>query len=60
MKKLTPNILIKTGSADSFMRRLRDVMRSADRKESIKPSYTISFEDPLEKLRFLTSKNWYV
>lgn len=53
MKK-PKNIIIKTGTADEFMARAKDIMRAADKKEAIQPSHTLIFEDPTEMLHFLS------
>jgi len=53
MKKLK-NITIKTGTADEFMTRIKSVMGAIDKGEPIRPSYTLSFEDPTEMLHFLS------
>lgn len=53
MKK--PNtIAVKTGNANDFMEQVKQVMRSIDKKEQLKPSHTVMFEDPKELLQFLS------
>lgn len=47
-------ISVKTGSASEFMDRVKQVMRSADKGEALKPSHTVMFEDPKELLHFLS------
>ncbi len=53
MKK-QKSILIKTGSVEGFFENLKKNMRAADQGKPIKPSFTITFEDPLEMLHFLS------
>lgn len=52
MKKLQ-SITVKTGTTNDFFEKLKNVMGAADRKECLKPSHTLTFEDPKEMLGFL-------
>ena len=54
MKKT--KVTIGTGSADKFFSRVREHARKLDRGETIPPGITITFEDPAELLRVLTSE----
>jgi predicted transcriptional regulator len=49
-------IQLKTGSPDEFFGRLRDRAKRLDRGESLPAGITISFEDPMELLKVLTSE----
>lgn len=55
MKKPKEKVTIKISSADEFMSHIKGAMRSADKKEPIKASHTISFENPHELVHFLTA-----
>lgn len=47
---------VKTGSVDEFFSTVGSAMRSADKGEAIKPRIrTLTFEDPMEMLRFLST-----
>ena len=47
---------VKTGSVEEFFSTVGSTMRSADKGEAIKPHIkTLSFEDPMEMLRFLST-----
>ncbi|MBI5448549.1 MAG: MarR family transcriptional regulator [Gammaproteobacteria bacterium] len=47
---------VKPGSIDEFFSTVNSVMRSADKKEAIKPRIkTLSFEEPMEMLHFLST-----
>jgi predicted transcriptional regulator len=59
MKKLNPKnnnpiLKIKTGTAEEFMATVKRTMRAADKKEMIPESHTLTFEDPLDMLAFLS------
>jgi predicted transcriptional regulator len=54
MKK-PKNITIKTGSVDEFFKNVRKTMHAIDKKKSIDPSHTLTFEDPLDMLHFLSA-----
>ncbi len=45
---------VKTGSVEEFFDRVKQVMRAADRNESLSPSQTLTFADPQEMLTFLS------
>lgn len=53
MNKLK-SIIVKTGTANEFMARVKRIMRAADKRGAIQPSYTLSFEEPAEMLHFLS------
>ena len=53
MKRLK-NITVKTGTADEFMARVKNMMRTADKGEPIPSSHILSFEEPAEMLHFLS------
>lgn len=48
------NMTVKTGSVEEFFDRVKQVMRAADRNESLSPSQTLTFADPQEMLTFLS------
>ncbi len=54
MKK--SKVRIKTGSVDEFARSVRENARKLDRGEPIEPGVTITFEDPLDMLEFLSTE----
>lgn len=54
MKKT--KIVLKTGSTEEFFGRLRERAKKLDRGESLPAGITISFEDPMEMLKVLTSE----
>ena len=51
MSKLT----IKTGTEDDFFQRGRQLARAADRGEALPSESTISFEDPAEVVKLITT-----
>src|SRR5690349_491776 len=54
--KKTSLLKVKPSSVEEFFSTVETVMRSADKKESIKPRIkTLSFEDPMEMLHFLST-----
>ncbi len=53
MKK-QKNITIKSGSVNDYLQNIKHIMRSADKSETIKPSQTLTFEEPSEMLHFLS------
>jgi hypothetical protein len=55
MKK-QKSMVIKTGSSGDFMGNVKNIMRAADRGERIKPSHTLTFENPTEMLGFLSKE----
>lgn len=54
MKK--SKVSIKTGSVDEFFKSVRENAKKIDRGEAIEPGITITFEDPLEMLQFLSAE----
>ena len=54
MKKT--RIVLKTGSTEEFFGRLRERAKKLDRGETLPAGITISFEDPMEMLKVLTSE----
>jgi predicted transcriptional regulator len=59
MKKQKTNeavITVKIGTAEEFFDNAKKLMRALDKKESIKPSHTLVFTEPLEMLHFLSEK----
>jgi predicted transcriptional regulator len=54
MKKT--KIVLKTGSTEEFFGRLRERAKKLDRGETLPEGITISFEDPMEMLKVLTSE----
>ena len=54
MKKT--KVVLKTGSTEEFFGRLRERAKKLDRGESLPVGITISFEDPMEMLKVLTSE----
>lgn len=54
MRKTKVNV--KTGSAEGFFNRILDRAEKLDRGETLPPSITISFEDPADLLKVLTSE----
>ncbi|HTV05466.1 MAG TPA: hypothetical protein VME86_08860 [Acidobacteriaceae bacterium] len=54
MKK--PKITIATGSANEFFTRIREHAKKLDRSESLPASVTLTFEDPADLLKVLTSE----
>lgn len=56
-RKIKSSLLkVKPGSIEEFFSTVGSVMRSADKGEPIKPRIrTLTFEDPLEMLRFLST-----
>ena len=54
MKKT--GVVIRTDSAEGFFNRLRDHAKKLDKGEILPPRITISFEDPTELLKVLTSE----
>ena len=54
MKK-SKSVLVKTGSVENFMDNVKNIMRTADKGERIKPSWTLVFADPSEMLHFLST-----
>jgi predicted transcriptional regulator len=54
MKK--PKVSISTGTADEFFRTIRRHARQIDHGEPVAPGVTITFEDPLEMLQFLSAE----
>jgi predicted transcriptional regulator len=54
MKKT--KVVLKTGSTEEFFGRLRERAKKLDRGESLPAGITISFEDPMEMLKVLTSE----
>lgn len=51
MTKLT----IKTGSADDFFKRGRQLARAADRGEQLPDERIVSFEDPADVMKLITA-----
>lgn len=49
------SITVKVGTADDFMNNVKNIMRAADRGETINSSYTLMFQDPSEMLHFLSA-----
>ncbi len=49
-------LIVKTGTVEDFFKNTKKVMRALDKKESIQPSRTLIFAEPLEMLRFLSEK----
>jgi predicted transcriptional regulator len=49
-------INLTTGSTESFFDRLRDHAKKLDQGENLPSQITISFEDPLDLLKVLTSE----
>ncbi len=47
---------ISTGSVDDFFKSVREHAKKLDRGEPIQPGVTITFEDPLEMLQFLSAE----
>lgn len=56
-RKITKTtVIVKTGTVEEFFSNAKDVMRAADKGESIKKRCaTISFVDPTEMLQFLSA-----
>lgn len=40
------NILVNTGTTESFFKRNREIARKIDNSEGLEPEYTLTFEDP--------------
>jgi predicted transcriptional regulator len=49
-------ITLRTGSTEDFFNRLRDRAQKLDRGETLPPGITITFEDPMELLKVITSE----
>ncbi len=49
-------VRIKSGSVDEFFKSVRENAKKLDRGETIEPGITITFEDPLEMLEFLSAE----
>jgi predicted transcriptional regulator len=47
---------LKTGSTEEFFDRLRERAKKLDRGETLPPGITISFEDPMDLLKVITSE----
>ena len=54
MKK--PKITIATGSANEFFDRIREQAKKLDRGETLPATVTLTFEDPADLLKVLTSE----
>ena len=48
-------LTIKTGTEDDFLQRGRQLARAADRGESLPSERTITFEDPAEAVKLITT-----
>jgi predicted transcriptional regulator len=40
------NVTVNTGTAGDYFKRSREIARKMDRGETLKPEYTLTFEDP--------------
>lgn len=49
-------VVLKTGSTEEFFGRLRERAKKLDRGETLPAGITISFEDPMEMLKVLSSE----
>ena len=49
-------VTLKTGSTEEFFDRLRERAKKLDRGETLPPGITISFEDPMDLLKVITSE----
>lgn len=47
-------ITVKTGSSLEFMDKVKELMCTADQGKPVKPSHTLTFEEPSEMLAFLS------
>jgi len=54
-KFLTLPLTIKTGTEDDFFQRGRQLARAADRREALPSESTISFEDPADVVKLITT-----
>lgn len=52
--KTSEVVKIGVGTRESFFKRGRAIAKKSDRKESIKPSHVISFEDPADLAEFVS------
>ena len=50
------NAIIKIGNSDEFFSRIKQVCKKLDRKETVQSAHIITFEDPIDLIRFLTPK----
>ena len=49
-------VTLKTGSTEEFFDRIRERAKKLDRGETLPPGITISFEDPMDLLKVITSE----
>jgi len=49
-------INLRTGSTEDFFNRLRERAKKLDRGQTLPPGITITFEDPIDLLKVLTSE----
>jgi len=54
MKKT--KVTLRTGSTEAFFNRLRERAKKLDRGETMPPGITITFEDPIDLLKVITSE----
>lgn len=48
-------LIVKTGTVDEFFTKVKKIMYTADKGETIKPEHTIVFENPIELLHMLSN-----
>ena len=49
-------VTLRTGSTEDFFNRLRERAKKLDRGETLPPGITITFEDPIDLLKVITSE----
>lgn len=56
MKK--PKAIMTTGTAEEFFDRVEEDFKALDRGELLKPEVRITFEDPADMMRAISSERW--